>query len=117
MIGISSTRHPTQQRGIKLAFLRLGSARCRLRARRSPFNSDFLTLALSVLFLSLALSSASAQTWNSVQRYTAAFLGANTGDLPFSFSCNGFSSRVFLPLWNRTIQIQTLDAQRQKATW
>ena len=34
-----------------------------------------------------------------------------------SFKYNGQSSRTFLPTWSRTIQIQSLDAQRQKATW
>ena len=84
-----------------------------------PFLWPALALMLAVGFPSQPrqLEAAAAQAWNAPERWTSAFQGDRTQDLPFSFRYGGETSRNFLADWKRSIKVKKLDGRRKGVTW
>ena len=85
--------------------------------RQSPLQVVVLTFALTAVFIPSVLLGSSQQEWNAPERWTSAFLGDRTEELPFSFRYDGETSRNFLPQWKRSVQIKELDGGRKGVTW
>ena len=76
-----------------------------------------LMLAVGFPFQPRRLEAASPQAWNAPERWTSAFQGDRTQDLPFSFRYGGETSRNFLADWKRSIKVKKLDGRRKGVTW